>query len=188
MIKCKQIISSILSECCYIVFCDQEERCILIDPGSDYDQINRFIISNGLTVDGVLLTHGHFDHIYSANKFQQLGCKVFVHEKDADKCLDNKKNLSIVFNPIETFNPDVLLVGEEGNIDFNWVTIKYIHTPGHSMGSVCYLINKYLFSGDTVFENGIGRTDFYDGNTNDMIKSVQKINSMLDKYILKAGH
>lgn len=188
MVEVKQIVCGELNENCYIVKKDND--AIIIDPGDNYEKIVDYITLKKLNVHAVLLTHGHYDHISSCKRLQNLGYKIYVHELDAEKCKDNELNLSLSFShsEIETFNPDILLKGNE-TLLFNDIKVITMHTPGHSEGGCCYIIDKYIFSGDTLFKNGIGRIDFYDGSLNKIIQSIKKISEFVSNgYILCDGH
>lgn len=176
---------------CYFVINDETKDALIIDPGDDYLILKKFIEDNCLNVKAVLLTHGHFDHIGACKQLKENGIPIIIHKLDADKCNNNDLNLSNVYHNGVTnnFNPDMLLDGDIGELKMNSFIIKYIHTPGHSRGSVCYIIENFLFSGDTIFENGYGRTDFFDGSINNLIKSIKKLKPYLNgKYYLFAGH
>lgn len=182
----KQLTLGEMQENCYIVY-NEDKNAIIIDPGYGFEIIDNFVKQNRLNVQGILLTHGHFDHCASCFKFQKQGIKIYIHELDADK-LNSDYNLSKIFGMSfdklqadETFQEGKLVVG-----DFEF---EVIHTPGHSKGSVCFVFGEYVFTGDTIFENGYGRTDFYDGSFSDIKISIRKLYPYLHgEYILKYGH
>lgn len=191
MIIVKKLVVGEINTNCYIVTDLQTKDSIIIDPGADFEKINDYIIKNNLHVLGIFLTHGHYDHIGACFSFKQKGIKVYIHELDADKCEYNDLNLSNNFCEIGilTFVPDVLISGEEQSLKIGSINIKVIHTPGHSEGSVTFIIDKYIFSGDTIFEHGYGRTDFYDGNMQKLRNSIRKLQLYTkNSYILCAGH
>lgn len=180
MLNVKKIVIGILRENCYIVY--KSEKAIIIDPGYNFEIINDFLIKNNLTCQAILLTHGHFDHIGAVRQFQKLGVKVYIHKEDADKCYDKDKSFATGHKNILPFNADVFFENKIENISLAGLNIKVIHTPGHSAGSCCFLIeDHYLFSGDTIFFDGYGRTDFYDGNQDELLNSIK----LLDTFITK---
>ena len=152
---------------------DEEGHACVIDPGmgnaaADYAQ------KNGLKIELVLLTHGHFDHIGACAALQRAGAKVGVCEKDADK-LYTENNLGGQFGIfVEPLHADFTFRdGEE--IDFHGLKFTVLETPGHSAGSVCFLTEFGIFSGDTLFCGGVGRSDFYDGSEEQLAASLQKL-------------
>jgi len=191
MVNVHEILVGELNTCSYIVFDTLTKDSIIIDAGDDFKKINSYIKNNNLNVKAMLLTHGHYDHIGACNSFKQKGVPIYIHELDADKCEDNNLNLSNQFceNGIQTFKADTFIVGEEQQLKIGSILIKAIHTPGHSEGGCSYIIEKYLFSGDTIFNQGYGRTDFYDGSMQKLRQSIRKLMPYLHKgYILCAGH
>lgn len=186
-ITVNKFVSGLLNENCYVVVCD--DACIVVDPGNAYEQVMKFTKSNNIKVLAVILTHGHFDHIADCHKFKNDGIKIYIHKLDADKCEDNLKNLSAKFYKLQTFIPDVLLDGKEFVFNVGNFEIKMLHTPGHSKGGCSYIIGNYLFTGDTLFENTYGRTDFYDGNITEMMESLKLLQYYVNEgYILCSGH
>lgn len=181
----KVFVSDIFQEKAYLIYSDG--NAIVIDPGNCYNSIIKFVKNKHLNVLAVLFTHGHFDHCMSCKSFQENGVLVYIHSLDADK-LYTDGNLANMFG----IHFDKLFANrtiEEGELCIGNFELLILHTPGHSAGSVCYIIDNYLFSGDIIFENGIGRTDFYDGDYKQLMQSIQKIKPYLDNgYKLFPGH
>lgn len=178
-------LGEVIKENCYIL--EKDGRVIMIDPGQGYNEIKNFLNKNNLKCEFILLTHGHFDHAYSCRDFQEQGVKVCIHEDDADK-LYTKGNLSLIVGlPFPKFHADILL--KEGDYNFAGFDIKVIHTPGHSKGSCCFIIEDNIFTGDTIIGEFQGRTDFYDGNEQEIEESIKKIKKYLNKdYKKHCGH
>ena len=168
---------------------DGESFCIVIDPGEHPEEFIRYIGKN--KIDYILLTHCHYDHISGLNTLRRhTDASVVVHQAEADWLLDSNLNRSMqTEHPFICEWPDVLLNGEE-LIKCGPHTIKVIHTPGHSPGSVCYLINdNYLFSGDTLLAGLVGPTNLPFSDRDLLKHSV--INSLftLDSHIkVYPGH
>ena len=169
----------------YIVYDDKTLDAVIIDAGGDYKKIINKANECSLKIHALLLTHGHFDHILSAKEMQDNGIRVYVHRDDAEKLQKNTySNFNIGFKKLCA---DVLI--EEGNLKFESIDIKVIHTPGHSKGGVCYIIGGNIFSGDSLFRLNIGRTDFTDGDYNALMHSLCNKLFVLDKdYVVYPGH
>lgn len=173
----------------YIVV-GEHGNAVLIDAPDDADYILSELKSNNFTLKKILLTHGHFDHIGAVAKLaKETGCDVMVHELDLSKLSDIKGNLISHFG-LNKFNE---YKGAESFKDGDKISVdelefKVIHTPGHTSGSVCFVIEDCMFSGDTLFARSIGRTDMPDGNTMLMMKSLRKLSELKDNYTIYPGH
>ncbi len=181
-----KIVLGELMENCYIIT-EDNKSCVIIDAGEEYEKIDAFLHEKNLSPKAILLTHGHFDHCASCKKFQEKGVKIYIHQADADKLYTNGNLSYIVQKSFDSFTADVLL--QEGEIEVNNIVFKVLHTPGHSKGSVVYIYKNNVFCGDLLFENGYGRTDFYDGNFSELISSIKKIKPYLNSnYTILYGH
>ena len=131
----------------------QNDKCILIDPGSDFEEIMAFIQSNQLTILSIIATHGHFDHVASVSKFQkEFKCTFYLHKKDS-KTLKLSNFLMKIFGykkQIEIPLVDNYFEGEEGNIVIQDFNINYFNFPGHTSGSCIFKIDNNIFTGDTL--------------------------------------
>jgi glyoxylase-like metal-dependent hydrolase (beta-lactamase superfamily II) len=176
---------------CYLIWNKNTNNAIVIDPGDSADKIISYIDENKLVVKKILLTHGHFDHIGALDKIRKYtNAPVYVHKNDANCVTDSNYNLSILVNKNIFCENDAEFTINDGYIigkgEFD---IKVIHTPGHSKGSVCYLMGNHLFSGDTLFPIGIGRTDLYGGDYDKLIDSIKnKLLILPDSLIMYPGH
>lgn len=172
-----------LSTNCYIVSCKQTKDAIIIDPGLDLyveaKPINEYITEAKLKVKFIVNTHGHSDHVKSNIIFQEkYGVPICIHTLDAP-FIASKENTNAPAN--------ILL--EEGNlITFGTETLKVMHTPGHTPGSISLVGDKLVFTGDTLFAGGIGRTDFPEGSMSDMRLSLQKLVRLPDYLLVYPGH
>lgn len=163
-----------------------ENGCVVIDAGCSVKTIKQ--ITNK-PILAVLLTHGHFDHIKDIKEYNELNIPIYAH-KEIEKIISNPMlNASLAFNQPNTYKIDnINYVENEQIIEIDGHKIKCIHTPGHSVDSMCYLLdNSILFSGDTVFSVAVGRDDLPTGNTNELINSLNKILN-LDYIYLYTGH
>ncbi len=162
-------------------------EAIVIDCGENYKKIKQAESVNNFTVKAVLLTHAHFDHSGCAKKLQNDGAKIYISELDAPKLL-NEDNLSADFGRrFEYLTADQTF--SDGQIlNLYGIKIQVICTPGHTDGSVCFVVDNMLFSGDTLFYSSVGRTDFKSGNRLDMISSIKKLFALDGDYAVYPGH
>ena len=189
MMEVKVIKSGLLQTNTYIV--SKEHNCIIIDPAFACNDINEYIANNNLKVLGILLTLGHFDHIDSCNTLaKQYSCKVYIGENDLNIVSDPnlngsrrflKRDIIIDKQYLSLFDHEIILKLDNFMIDV-------MFTPGHSRGSCCYLIGDELFSGDTLFKDGIGRVDLPEGNSQDMNRSLRHIFNLKNEIVVFPGH
>ncbi|MDY0151318.1 MAG: MBL fold metallo-hydrolase [Candidatus Cloacimonas sp.] len=174
----------------YLLWDDDSKEAILIDPSMPDTKLLDRIRQLQLKVKMVVNTHGHGDHI-GGNKYfaDALSCPLAIHTDDAAMLTDNKKNFSeFMGSPVPILAAQVLL-GDDDEILLGKLILKVIHTPGHTKGGICLWVDKYLISGDTLFEQSIGRTDFPGGNHKAIIKSiVEKLLVLPDDVIVFPGH
>ncbi|MCR5321806.1 MAG: MBL fold metallo-hydrolase [Lachnospiraceae bacterium] len=180
---------------CYVVYNDGEtgalKNCVIIDPGDDAKKINNMIISEELNPSAILLTHGHFDHIGAVRELLEKypGIKVYAGKNENALLQDPELNLTGRIRRPLTINADRLL---EGNEVFNeaGMRFKVISTPGHTVGSVCYLAEaeNVLFSGDTLFQGSMGRTDFPTGDEERIFESLRMLALLPDETTVYPGH
>ena len=161
---------------CYIVINDVTKECFIIDPGASGKQLAEKIKQDNLIPVAVLLTHGHFDHVAAAEDLaKELDIKVYAHEAEADTLHDPQKNVSWMVNCKESYEADVFLKDEE-IISLAGFEIKVLHTPGHTEGGCCYYVaeENVVFTGDTLFAQSVGRTDFPGGSMSQIVRSIQE--------------
>lgn len=188
--KLERLTLKLLSENCYIYH--NEENCVLFDPGSDYEHIKEYILSKNLKLSYILLTHCHFDHVGAAADLKEFfNAKIMCHKEDLTTLkLANKSATYYGLEPVKIPEIDEFLEDNKV-IDFFGSPIKVIHTPGHSTGSVCFYIQQdnILISGDTLFLESIGRTDFPTGSFEDIIDSIEnKLYTLPDDTVVYPGH
>lgn len=166
------------------------DRGFVVDPGGDGDAILDVFKKNKAQVEAILLTHGHFDHIGGVASLSRAceSALILMHKDDLDK-VGSYKNMGFASGiKVEKFTPDILLSGKE-KLNIAGIDIKVMHTPGHSKGSVCYIVEDKIFVGDTVFFSTYGRTDFYDGSLQEIKNSIiNKLFRLKGNYTLLPGH
>ena len=172
---------------CYLVYEEGAEACVVIDPGDEAVRIKK--AAGGRRIAAILLTHGHFDHIGAAGALMKEGTRLVIHEKDAPMLKDPALNAGMLFlGKAITAPAPTDPVREGSELDIAGLKIRVIHTPGHTPGSVCYLIDGHLFTGDTLFEYGTGRTDLPGGSEHDMAESLRRVIPLAREYGLYPGH
>lgn len=180
----KKLVLGPLGTNCYFVINNKE--CIVIDSSTNANKILEFTENLGLKIKAVLLTHGHFDHCIACKTLQELNIPIYVSEFDGNEIKNNPTNMGL--NKKYSFNPNILLKGNE-ELNLIGLKIKVFKTRGHTEGSLCYLIDDYLFSGDTLFKGTYGRCDFYSGSFDNIKDSIQNILFKLEENIkVLPGH
>lgn len=164
---------------------------VLIDPVADKSYIEELLSENDITLKGVIYTHGHFDHIASANEiYKQFECNIYVHESERDMLVKPELNLSGFFGKRFVFEGTNRLIQVSGNQDILIGNIKFkiLHTPGHTPGCICIIYDDSVFTGDTLFKGSIGRTDFPGGDFDDIKKSLDKLKKLDSSLSFHPGH
>ena len=176
---------------CYFVYQEGSTDVIFFDPADKGDYIYEKLQEKGLNVKGILLTHGHFDHIWGTNKLRELsGAPIYAYEAEKVLCEDAITNVSDQVGRPYTVVPDYYVKdGEE--ITIAGMTCKVIATPGHTVGSCCYYFEEagMLIAGDTLFQESVGRTDLATGSMSAIIHSVKdKLFLLPDETKVYPGH
>lgn len=182
-------VGSYLSNC-YIVGSNATKEAAIIDPGGSFDRIEKVLNELNLIPKIIILTHGHGDHIAAVNDFvEKYQTLVYVHKDEAEMLMDANLNLSrYVTGKNISIIPDVLL--NDGDIvNLGDLNFEIIHTPGHTKGGICIKIENIMFTGDTLFNKSIGRTDFEGGSFDEIINSItNKIFSYDENTVIYPGH
>ena len=164
---------------CYVVHEEKENRCIVLDPGYEAGSILSFLEKKGLSLEAILLTHGHFDHVGAVRDLVALtDCDVYLHPADT------------AMPPQMTAGPLYYTHGLQGNetLSLCGLEIGVFHTPGHTPGSVCFQIGTLLFTGDTLFAGSCGRTDLPGGSWETITQSLRFLRSLEAPYDIFPGH
>ncbi|MEM4211877.1 MAG: MBL fold metallo-hydrolase [Nitrososphaerota archaeon] len=189
MIRVKRSIVGELSTNSYLLMDTKTNETIIIDPGDEPAKILR-MLEPGLNVKAIIATHCHFDHILAVDDVREaIGAKFLIHKDDLPILEEAPRQalrwLGIKF---DAPNPDDF-IGEGDELSLGDYRVKILHTPGHSPGSICLLVNDVLFSGDTLFAGSVGRTDFLGGDFYQLIVSIrEKIYVLDDDVRVMPGH
>lgn len=160
-----------MDERCYLVLDDGQ--AVIIDPDSVDDAAEAELAQRGAQLMLILLTHGHFDHIGSVEALHRAtGAPVAIHADDAPMLTDARLNLSGYFGAPTAQCPADRLLHDGDLIPISGRCFRVIHTPGHTKGSCCFLLDRWLFSGDTLFAGSVGRTDFPGGSAKALYDSI----------------
>ena len=172
---------------CYIVHDANAKTCAIIDPGYEPDRILAKVAELGLTVDAILLTHGHFDHVGGVEAIvKATNCKLWMSESDYTW---QKNPINDYFYPIHDCDfTDVYFCEEDEHIHAGGLTFVTWRTSGHTWGSVCYFCEDAIFSGDTLFARSIGRTDLPGGNWDAMRRSLERLAELEGDFTIYPGH
>ncbi len=178
---------------CYLIFDPKNGEGLIIDPGDEANYITQVIMDKKIRPLMILATHGHFDHLFGVQELK-LAYEIpfLIHQKD-EFLLKNINKSARYFLHIKQVvpPPSVSSFLKEGQkIPFGQFYLEVLETPGHTPGSVCFYFKKkkIIFCGDTLFKNGVGRTDFSYSSKTDLQKSLQKIHALPPQTICYPGH
>ncbi len=175
---------------CYVVI-DEQKQCIVIDASKDYDGIVNYIKKNELTLKGVLLTHGHFDHFRGVDRLiNEFHCPLYIGFYDEGMIKDPNLNCSIMLGENFTVKSPAKTVSDGETLNLLSEDIKVLETPGHTRGSVSYYFkdSKLLFTGDFLFSCSAGRCDLPTGSNKEVSESMCKISTFVGEIKVYPGH
>ncbi len=166
-----------LSTNCYLIWQEDRNDCVVIDPGDDASDI--FQAAGTRTIAAILLTHGHFDHVGAVRQVvMEAGCPVYL--------CDLEKTLPPQFTAGPLYLTDSY--GEGDTVEAAGLVFHVLHTPGHTPGAVCLQCENVLFTGDTLFKNSWGRTDLPGGSPKAMAQSLARLGTLEEDHLVYPGH
>lgn len=172
----------------YIVKADDGTAAV-VDPGDEAERLLRYLKREKLRVTAVWLTHGHFDHIGAAAALRTaFSCPIVALAAEASLLADPQKNLSSAFSPAPLSLTADTLLADGDTFSFGGETVEVLHTPGHTSGSCCYRLGDRLFTGDTLFDGSVGRTDFPTGDPTALSLSLGRLAAIPDDLCVLPGH
>lgn len=189
----KNLVVGELETNCYIVMDENAKDCLIIDPGDNADLIGEYIIKNDLKPKYIIATHGHFDHILASMELQlSFDIPVSVHKLDIPILKKMKSSASYWLRREIIEQPPVktMFIDETTTVTLGSNIFGIIHTPGHTPGSICLYCKreKTIFTGDLVFADGVGRTDFSYSSSKDLNQSIVTVKRRFSRYRALPGH
>jgi glyoxylase-like metal-dependent hydrolase (beta-lactamase superfamily II) len=172
---------------CWMISADGSDEAIVVDPGFEAAKVHAILRASGKSVVAALATHGHIDHIGAADAFCGDELPLYIHESDALALTD-----PVAWGSGGTKDPvpvkTIRTLADGDLLDFAGFAIKVVHTPGHTPGSVCFLTDGWVLSGDLVFAGSIGRHDLPNSSADDMRESLRRFLELSDALDVFPGH
>ena len=175
---------------CYVLGCERTRQAAVIDPGGDVDKILMALAKENLRCDYIINTHGHFDHSAENKHLKEVTkAQLVIHRADAPMIVQQAASGGMWGMKVDNSPPPDRYVEEGDLITFGDISLKVLHTPGHSKGGISLVTDKIVFVGDTLFAGSIGRTDFPGGDHEGLIRNVrEKIFPLGDDVTVYPGH
>lgn len=175
---------------CYILGCERTRQAACIDPGGDVNTILTTLAKEGLRLVYIINTHGHFDHTGGNKPLKAAtGAELLIHRADAPMIINQDRGAALWGMRIEVSPPPNRYINEGDVITFGTISLKVLHTPGHSPGGISLVTDRMVFVGDTLFAGSIGRTDLPGGDYEELLRNVRdKIFTLGDDVIVYPGH
>ena len=187
MVNVNTLVLGPLQTNCYVVWGEGSSSCVVVDPAYSAAQILEFTARQGLKIEAVFLTHGHFDHVGAVEALrEQTGCALWMHNGDYNQRRDPMNDYLYPLHDKDL--GEISFCGDGDEIAAGGLTFRVLYTPGHSRGSVCYLAEDVLLSGDTLFAGGCGRTDLPGGDWATILMSLADLSELEDAVKVYPGH
>ncbi len=189
--KIEKFVTGIISTNCYLVSNEKTRQAVIVDPAAIPKALVKAVEEEDVKIEAALLTHGHFDHMMGLDALVKVwDVPVYVEEEDQEIMTDPRLNLSSTYTAGYTFSRAKSV--KDGQIlRLAGYDFQVLHTPGHTRGGCCYYVasEQVLFSGDTLFQMSVGRTDFPNSSTLDLIRSIrEKLLPLPDETVVYPGH
>ena len=187
----KKLVVGPLATNCYIIGSESSKEGMIIDPGAEANQILSSVKDTGLDIKFIVLTHSHIDHIGALKEVKEAtGAEVAIHTDDAQTLKVQEPSLGAMFGlSYPSPPPPDRLLGDGESIDIGDLRFSVLHTPGHTPGGICLLGEGIVFSGDTLFNYGVGRADLPGGSYSQLMDSIStKLMTLPDTTIVYPGH
>lgn len=185
----RSIVVGPLESNCFIIGDEKTKSAMVIDPGDEPDRIIETLREDGLTLEYIVCTHAHFDHVGAAPDIKkETGAKVVLH-KDETEIYQGAKDMAAFWGyDIDPLPEPDLLVGEGDDIRLGTLSFKVLHTPGHSPGGISLYGEGIVITGDTLFAGSVGRTDFHGGDMNKLRESFDRLMTLPPSTEVLPGH
>ncbi|HQL42440.1 MAG: MBL fold metallo-hydrolase [Spirochaetes bacterium] len=185
----EQLLVSPMDVFCYLLVCPITKEAVLIDPAADFDTIMQAIHKHNAHVKYIINTHGHFDHTSGNDSMMKLtGAELLIHENDVRQLTGITNRLMSHINRGSASPKPLHTVKEGDTIIFGNEKLTVLHTPGHTPGGICLYSPGNIFTGDTLFTEGMGRTDLPGGSYQQIMESIYRILSLPDDTVVWPGH
>lgn len=188
--KIQQLTVGMMGVCCYIVSCEKTKKAAIIDPGGNEDKILSACKKDDLTVEFIIATHGHPDHVCGNGPIQEAtGAKIIMHKDDVEFFAKSETKEYFSMLGLPESPPADILVEDGDTITIGEEALQVIHTPGHTPGGICLYNAPDCITGDTLFVGGVGRTDFPGGSMEELSRSIrEKLLTLPRETIVWPGH
>lgn len=189
--KIEKFVLSSMGTNCYLIINEDTKEMVVIDPATSPEYLISHVKNKGYIPKAILLTHGHFDHVMGIDGWvEEFSIPVYLHEDEIKVLEEPRWNLSYMFGTSYSYGEGIGI--KDGEVlELAGISLQVIHTPGHTLGGCCYYVEKesVLFSGDTLFCHGVGRTDFPTGDMKTLMKSIrEKLFCLPKNVVVYPGH
>jgi glyoxylase-like metal-dependent hydrolase (beta-lactamase superfamily II) len=172
---------------CWLISADSTDEALVVDPGFFPGRVHALLQAAGKRPVAAIATHGHWDHIGQAGAFCGSDLPLYIHEADAEGLTDPLGWGAAQARPVEPVS-DVRTLVDGNTLTLGGLRLDVLHTPGHTPGSVCFVAEGFVLSGDLVFRGAIGRSDFPNSSPGDMQKSLRRFLQLPDALDVHCGH
>ncbi len=191
MMKIEKFVLGAVQTNCYLILNEETKEAVIVDPATCPDYLLSHVKSNGYIPKGIILTHGHFDHVMGIEGWLcEYEIPVYLHEDEKEVLENYNLNLSVMIGKYYAYDK-VETLKDGDTLELADFSFKVIHTPGHTQGGCCYYEENeaVLISGDTLFKSSVGRSDFPTGNMSTLVKSIkEKLFVLPDDVMVYPGH